>query len=254
MALATLVIPASAGAEIYNPTTMETIPSSYYYPPPSPSYEPPPMYFPPLPLSTSDGSGGGSEEGGSQGGAHPAREEKILGYKRSAKVSRQANRQMAALFAKRLGKGNFNRARFIKEADKGTFRGAFRELVAPLGWSDTNLADAIAAYTVSSYLIANGSVELTATEAAGAGVVDRIIREHLLADPRMAKISARAKQIATESLNTTTVVQVVQFASGDESARAAQVEATRRAGMKTFKGDLAGVQLGAEGFEPRAAE
>ncbi|MBS1676009.1 MAG: hypothetical protein JST08_01365 [Actinobacteria bacterium] len=250
-----LVIPVSAGAEIYNPTTAEYIPTSYYYPPPAPSYEPPPMYFPPLPLSVAETGGGGSKgDSGSSGDARSAREEKILGYHRSAKVSRQAVREMAALFAKRLGKGNFDRARFIKEADKGTFRTAFHKLIAPLGWSDTNLADALAAFTVSSYMVANGTVELTATEQAGAGAVDRKIREHLLADPRMRKISARAKQMATERLSTITVVQLVQFAAGDPTARAAQVEATRRAGLKTFKGDLASVQLGADGFESRVAE
>jgi hypothetical protein len=69
----------------------------------------------------------------------------------------------------------------------------------------------------------------------------------------MPKISARSKQLATERLNLLTVVQLVQFASGDETARAAQIEATRRAGLKTFKGDLSTVQLGSDGFEPRGA-
>jgi len=160
---------------------------------------------------------------------------------------------MAALFARRLGKGNFDRARFVAEADKGTFRAVFRKLIRPFGWSDTDLADAITAYTVSSYMLANGTVELGATEMAGAGAVDRKVRAALLADPRMPRISARSKQLATERLNLITVVQLVQFASGDESARAAQVDATRRAGLKTFKGDLAGVRLGSDGFEARGA-
>jgi len=246
-ALAMLALPASAAAEIYNPTTAEYIPTSYYYPPPAPSYDPPPLYFPPLQLAT-----GGSEGSAPSGGqAKPSREDRILGYKRSAAVSREATRQMAGVFAKRLGKGNFDRARFVKEANKGTFRAAFRKLVVPLGWSDTNYADAIAAYTISSYMIANGLGELSGSEQVGAAAVDRRVREQLLANPRMRKISARGKQIATERLNTVTIVQIVQFASGDASARAAQAEATRRAGTKTFKGDLTTVQLGSSGFEPR---
>ncbi|HTT93111.1 MAG TPA: hypothetical protein VMF55_00420 [Solirubrobacterales bacterium] len=250
LALSATALPATAAAEIYNPTTAEYIPTSYYYPPPSPSYDPPPPYFPPLELSFAGGGGGSESTTG--GDARSAREERILGYARSAKVSRQANRQMAAVFARRLGKGNFDRARFVKEADKGTFRVAFRKLVRPLGWSDTDYADAIAAYSVSSYMIANGIEELTLTERIGAGSVDRRVRERLLGDARMRKISARGKQIATERLNTVTVVQLVQFAAGDPTARATQQEATRRAGLKTFKGDLTTVQLGADGFEPRS--
>jgi hypothetical protein len=230
---------------------MQDIPASYYYPPPAPSYDPPPMTFPPLDLTT---PGSGTDGGDTNSGRRPSRAERILGYRRSPKVSREGNRQLAALFARRLGPGNFDRRRFIREADKGTFRTAFRRVVAPLGWSDTNFAEAIAAYTISSYMIVNGIEELSGSERAGARAVADGLRKKLLADRRMRKVSARGKQLATERLNTVTIVQLVQFATGDADRRAAQSEATLTAGLKTFRGDLSKVQLGPDGFEPREAE
>jgi len=250
--LAALALSAPAAAEIYNPTTAEYIPTSYYYPPPAPSYDPPPLYFPPLDMSSSSAPSGGGDSEPSRG-TGVSRERRVVGYTRSPRVSRQANRQMADLFAKRLGKRNFDRARFIKEADKGTFRKAFRQLVSPLGWSDGNYADAVAAYAVSSYLIANqiDLANLTPEQRTGAGKVEELVTSTLLGNRRMAKLSARAKQLATERLDTVTIVQLVQFANGDATARAAQAEATRAAGMKTFHGDLTTVVLDADGFQPK---
>ncbi|HWK27190.1 MAG TPA: hypothetical protein VNS09_11520 [Solirubrobacter sp.] len=249
--LVAVALPAVASADLYNPTTMQDVPSSYYYPPPAPSYDPPPPYYPPLNLtSTTPGSGGGSTGGGQP---KPTREQRILGYTRSARVSRTANRQMASVFAKRLGAGNFDRARFIKEADKGTFRKAFRAVIKPLGWSDTNYADAVAAYTVSSYMIANQIAieDFSTTQRLGAYKVEEALVKKLMANARMRRMSARGKQIATERLNTVTIVQLVQFANGDAAARAAQAQATRAAGLKTFKGDLTQVELTSDGFAPR---
>lgn len=251
-AIATLAVivalPATASADLYNPTTMQDIPSSYYYPPPAPSYDPPPMTFPPLDLTT-PGSGTGDRD--TTSGRRPSRSERLLGYRRSPKVSREGNRQLAALFARRLGAGNFDRRRFIREADKGTFRAAFRRVVKPLGWSDTNFGDALAAYTICSYMIVNGIEELSSVERAGARAVADDLRKKLLADRRMRTVSARGKQLATERLNTVTIVQLVQFATGDADRRATQAEMTRTAGLKTFRGDLSKVQLGPDGFEPR---
>ncbi|WP_320668777.1 hypothetical protein [Patulibacter defluvii] len=239
-----LLRPATGQADIYNPTTMQDIPTSYYYPPPAPSYDPPPLYFPPLTPTT-----GGSS--GSSSGASRPKIDRVLGYRRSPKVSRTVNRQMAALFHKRLGRQGFDRKRFLKEADKGTFRAVFRRLIRPLGWSDSDYGDAIAAYAVSSYMIANDVEELSGRERIGAQMVEQDLRARLRKNRRMKAMSSRAKQIATERLNTLTVIQTVQWATASPASRAQQAQAIRQAGRKTFGGDLGGVQLGYDGFEPR---
>lgn len=126
----------------------------------------------------------------------------------------------------------------------------FRQLVKPLGWSDTDYADALAGFLVSSYMIANRVDELSSTERAGARAIAGRLRAKLLKNRKMLRQSAKAKQLATERLNTVTVIQVVQYANGDEASRAAQATATREAGKKTFKGDLGLVRLGRDGFVP----
>lgn len=236
----------AAKADLYNPTTMQDIPTSYYYPAPALTVDPPPVTFPPLDLT----SGSSGSSGGRSRPAVP-RHDPVLGYRRSSKVSREANRQMAALFSKRLGRRNFDRRRFVAEADKGTFRKAFAKVIEPLGWSATDYGDALAAYTVSSYMIANGIGDLSGRERIGAQTIERDLRRRLRKKPAMRRQSARSKQLATERLNTVTIVQLVQYANGDEGARAAQSEATRKAGLKTFGGDLTRVQIGYDGFEPR---
>ncbi|MEV4422559.1 DUF6683 family protein [Patulibacter sp. NPDC049589] len=251
MLAAAATLPGVASAELYNPTTMESFPTSYYYPPPAPSYDPPPMVFPPLSTSTSSPSGGSS---GPKSRPRPTREERILGYHRSSRISRDGNRQLAALFLKRLGKRQFDRAGFLRESNKGTFRTAYRGLVSPLGWSDTDVADALAAYTISSYMIVHGVTELTLDERIGAQAVVASLRKKLLANRKMRRTSARGKQLMTERLSTFTVIQLAQFAGGDAASRASQAEAARTAGLKTFKGDLSLVTIGLKGFEPRTAD
>lgn len=246
LAAAGLVRPAAGQADIYNPTTMQDVPTSYYYPPPAPSSDPPPLSFPPLTPSTGSGSSGSSAP------SQP-KIDRVLGYRRSAKVSRTVNRQMAALFRKRLGRKGFDGKRFLKEADKGTFRAAFRRLIRPLGWSDSDYADAIAAYTVSSYMIANGLAELSGRERIGAQMIEQDLRARLRENRRMRAMSSRARQIATERLNTLTVIQTVQWATATPASRAQQALAIRQAGRRTFRGDLGSVQLGYDGFEPREA-
>ncbi|ADB51145.1 DUF6683 family protein [Conexibacter woesei] len=236
-------VPGVAQADIYNPTTAEHIPTSYYYPAPAPTIDPPPMTFPPLDLTSPSPSDRSSPSA--------PRRDPVLGYRPSARVSKEGNRQLAALFAKRLGRRNVDRRRFLAEADKGTFRKAFAELIGPLGWSTTDFGDALAAYTVSSYMIANDIGELSGTERIGAQTIEQDLRARLRTNPAMKRSSARSKQLATERLNTITIVQIVQYANGDESARATQSDATRQAGLKTFGGDLTRVQLGNDGFEPR---
>lgn len=246
-----LVVPATSHADYYNPTTGVELPWSAVVPTPSPSFDPPPAYYPPLNLvpASTGGSGTGTP---SKPSKPTVKVDPLTGFRRSPVVFKQANRQMAKLFTNRLGKARFKSARFVKEADKGTFRKTYLQLVKPIGWSDNDYSQSLASYTVASWLIANNEGELTTKQRIGARSIQKRIRAKLAKTPRMKKVKPAGRQLATDRLNILTTVLIVQWATASPEGRAQLAESVRKAGLRTFKGDLTRVDIGYDGFERRA--
>jgi len=247
-AAAMLAIPAAGHADYYNPTTGVELPWCAVVPPPAPSFDPPPMYYPPLNLLPATPGGSGPTKPSKP----VAKIDPITGFRRSPVVFKQANRQMAHLFTNRLGKAKFKSARFIREADKGTFRKAYLQLVKPLGWSDTDYSHALASYAVASWLIANNQGELTTKQRIGARTIQKRLRAKLAKNPKMKKVTPAGRQLATDRLNILTTVLIVQWATASPEGRAQLSQSVRTAGLRTFKGDLGRVDIGYDGFERRS--
>ncbi len=245
-----LAVPATSNADYYNPTTGVELPWSAVIPSPTPTFDPPPVYYTPLNLlPTTPGTGSTKPTKPTK----PAvKIDPITGFRRSPVVFKQANRQMAKLFTARLGKAKFKSARFIKEADKGTFRKAYLQLVKPIGWSDNDYSHALASYTVASWLIANNQGDLTTKQRIGARDIQKRIRATIAKNPKMKKSRPASRQLATDRLNILTTILIVQWANATPDQRVQLAESVRKAGLKTFKGDLTLVDIGYDGFERRA--
>ena len=250
-AAAALAVPAVASADYYNPTTGVELPWSAVIPSPTPTYDPPPMYFPPVALNLTPAGGGSGSTRPSKPAKPAVKIDPVSGFRRSPVVFKQANRQMAKLFTARLGKAKFKSARFIKEADKGTFRKTYLQLVKPMGWSDNDYSQALASYAVASWLIANNQGDLTTKRRLGAQSIQKRLRAKLAKNPKMKKAKPASRQLATDRLNILTTVLMVQWATATPESRIQLAETVRTAGLKTFKGDLTLVDIGYDGFERR---
>lgn len=148
-------------------------------------------------------------------------------FTRSPAVSEQVNTQMAEIFA--AAQPGVDGARLHSTFHSGELQREFARLIQPYGFSDTSLADVMAAYLILSWQVIHDDPDLN--EPGGYRVMRDSLRQAMLADPGVTSLGDIEKQVSADTMILTVMMAVSAYTynrqTGDGSRMLALQEDVR---------------------------